>query len=657
MDRQQGIQPDVSGMGYTQIPSQESFLPPDNLLFPNDFNDFSNFIDTMGLHAGLDFLYDPALNFQDMASTQNEVYTVANEPVQIPSLPIDNATTIHAASTQTRIRPMEDDFEELGPVPCPWKIHEEERSQILGALSPFHHLLIGFALPSRLALGRYITGYFEHYQDHLPILHPVTFRPPQYYQFPALFLAMAAIGAIYRCETRTAMELFRASKQIVLETWQDGEDSLLDEGTDMHNAIKQLRTVQAALLLDKFAVCQCDSQSAKDTLTLQSLLAAYLRSSSPLAKSSSKTNCKNWHDWVIHESYRRTQLGIFFVLNLHTVFFDKPPIALTSQLDVDLPCPTAEWIAPSQSAWDNARIHTPESVNFQDAFSALFSESPADKHLNYSPFANLVLIHALLQRIYLARQMQPNPSGSLREADMYEMGLALKQWTAIWKQAPESILDPLNHDGSNSLTSTAILGLARIRLHSNYSFPMRAGNRDWQKVAKRLFDTAPPLRTENMTLPLLHSAHALNFLVKFGIMYISRTMFGWWDNQNLFYYLEAAVFLSKWLETMAETYQAMRPTEAELKIIGIVVRVIEELAASLDAPESLGHLYTLGDLDHGNVPLILRSLSSQIVRGWAVVFDNSRAPWAIVGFIGRSLDLYAQMAEERRLSKENASLV
>ncbi|THZ63044.1 hypothetical protein D6C85_09062 [Aureobasidium pullulans] len=264
----------------------------------------------MGLHAGLDFLYDPAFNFQDMASTQNDVYTVANEPVQLPSLPTDSATTVHAASTQTRIRPMEDDFEELGPVPCPWKIHEEERSQILGALSPFHHLLIGFALPSRLALGRYITG----------------------------------------------------------------------------------------------------------------LLAAYLRSSNPLAKSSSKTNCKNWHDWVIHESYRRTQLGIFFVLNLHTVFFDKPPIALTSQLDVDLPCPTAEWIAPSQSAWDNARMHTPNSVSFQDAFSALFSEPPADKHLNYSPFANLVLIHALLQRIYLARQMQSNPSGSLREADMYEMG-------------------------------------------------------------------------------------------------------------------------------------------------------------------------------------------------------------------------------------------
>lgn len=85
--------------------------------------------------------------------------------------------------------------------------------------------------------------------------------------------------------------------------------------------------------------------------------------------------------------------------------------------------------------------------------------------------------------------------------------------------------------------------------------------------------------------------------------------------------------------------------------------MIEELAASLDAPESLGHLYTLGDLDHGNVPLILRSLSSQIVRGWAVVFDNSRAPWAIVGFIGRSLDLYAQMVEERRLPTENASLV
>lgn len=109
-------------------------------------------------------------------------------------------------------------------------------------------------------------------------------------------------------------------------------------------------------------------------------------------------------------------------------------------------------------------------------------------------------------------------------------------------------------DGSISLTSTACLGLARIRLYSNYSISIQSTRWNPQQVAKKLFETSPPARTDSMTLALLHSAHALTFLVKFGIKYISRVMFGRWDNQNILYYLEAAVFLSKWLRVLGETH-------------------------------------------------------------------------------------------------------
>lgn len=86
--------------------------------------------------------------------------------------------------------------------------------------------------------------------------------------------------------------------------------------------------------------------------------------------------------------------------------------------------------------------------------------------------------------------------------------------------------------------------------------------------------------------------------------------------------------------------------DVELKIVGIVVRIIEEVAASLELHESIGHIHTLSDLDHGNVPLILGILSSQVARSWAIVFSNSGSPWAIVKYVGNILDHYAGMLEK-----------
>ncbi|KAI4721419.1 hypothetical protein E4T48_02275 [Aureobasidium sp. EXF-10727] len=634
----------AAGAGPNTQPEASALLSTnDNLFLPNDFDYFSSFTDSMGLNAGLDFLYDPTFNINDLSFSGNEFSRNSNGSAQAPLQSVD---TVSNLSTSTRIRPMEDDFEELGPVHCPWRILDDTRTQIVTALIPFQTQLVGFTMPSRLVLGRYITAFFLEFQENLPVIHPVTFRPPRFHKHPGLFLAMAAIGAVFRYETRAAMELFRAGKEVVLASWRDEEPSDRDKDSRLNAAVARLRTVQAALLLNMFAVCQCADLTAKDMLTLRSLLASHLREGDTYWESSDKGNRNDWHEWMMHESYRRTQLGIFFILNLHTVFLDSPPVALSSQLHIDLPCSTAEWMASSESAWKDARSRSVNTVSFQNALSRLFSNIPADKHLSYSPFANLVLIQALSQRVYLARQLHTNRHDTLRDADMEEIELALKQWTAIWKQDPESILDPLKHDGSNSLTSTALLGLARIRLYSNYSCYMQLDSWNPRKVARNLFDVAPPSRTGNMTLALLHSAHALNFIVKFGIKYIGRVMFGRWDNQNLLYYLEAAVFLTKWLDALANTHHINHATEVELKIVGIVIRIVEEVAASLEPHESLGHIHTLSDLDRGDVPKMLQSLGRQIARSWAIVFSNSGSPWAIVRYVGNVLDQYAGLLGE-----------
>lgn len=397
------------------LTSSDTFSSNQDLLFSNDFDYFSSFTDPMGLNAGLDFLFDPTFNIHDLSFSGNELSHASFESTQTP---MQISKTVSAAPAPARIRPMEDDFEELGPVLCPWKVSDDQRTNIFAALLPFQARLTGFGLPSHLQLGRYITPFFEVFQDHLPVIHPVSFGPPQFHKHPGLFLAMAAIGALYRYENRTAMELFHAGKEVVLQTWQDEETSGADDDACLEHAITQMRTAQAALLLDSFAVYQCENRTAKDTLTLQSLLASYLRTDSSLSKYSGSSD---WYEWMMHESYRRTKLGIFFVLNIHTIYLNAPPIVLSSQLDVDLPCSTAEWLAPSESVWKDAVSRSPDAVSFQNALSTLFSGSPVDKQLHFSPFANLVLIHALQQRIYLTRQLNTHQQGALRDTDMDEI--------------------------------------------------------------------------------------------------------------------------------------------------------------------------------------------------------------------------------------------
>lgn len=94
--------------------------------------------------------------------------------------------------------------------------------------------------------------------------------------------------------------------------------------------------------------------------------------------------------------------------------------------------------------------------------------------------------------------------------------------------------------------------------------------------------------------------------------------------------------------------------DVELKIMGIVIRIVEEVAASLEPHESIGHIHTLNDLDHGNVPLILGILSTQVARSWAIVFSNSGSPWAIVKCVGDILDHYAGMLEKHPLTISGA---
>lgn len=59
-----------------------------------------------------------------------------------------------------------------------------------------------FRLPSRSALNRYLTAYFNLFHHHFPFLHPASFNPATI--APPLLLAVLSIGALYTFEKEQA---------------------------------------------------------------------------------------------------------------------------------------------------------------------------------------------------------------------------------------------------------------------------------------------------------------------------------------------------------------------------------------------------------------------------------------------------------------------
>lgn len=124
----------------------------------------------------------------------------------------------------------------------------------------------------------------------------------------------------------------------------------------------------------------------------------------------------------------------------------------------------------------------------------------------------------------------------------------LHAWTTQWQRAPESSLDPRNPNGPVTFTSTALLGLAYVRL--GFGFELGSYRilrcRDPEQIANRLLQL-PRLAPGPHLLPaVLHATHALSIPVKLGVNFVAQSHSFVWSIQHSLCGLEFAIFLSKW---------------------------------------------------------------------------------------------------------------
>lgn len=306
----------------------------------------------------------------------------------------------------------------------------------------------------------------------------------------------------------------------------------------------RLETIQALLLL--FAVGLWGAKAIlHEALSLQSLLALLVREEGLLAETNQAVD---WDTWIRLEAGTRTKLIAFCFFNLCSIAYNTPPLLLTSEVNLFLPSRSRLWRAENAWQWQEARQAYPNvEIPLQDAFSRLLNRPSQGPPSPVSSLGNYVLIHALIQHIYLLKQtsfasLSPfDVHRGLKVDDVEEVSQALRMWTIGFEQhhqvrASEAGHPPASVDsysgGPVAFNSTALLRLAYIRLYTDLSPSRNLETRDHVLIATAFNDAPLLVRSPRLHRAVLQAIHALSMLVKMGINYVARTKSLEWSIQH-----------------------------------------------------------------------------------------------------------------------------
>lgn len=506
-------------------------------------------------------------------------------------------------------------------------------------------------LPTKHALSRYISAYVAVFNEHYPFLHIPTLQIGT--MRVELFLAIAALGARYSREPDASNELFELAKTVGQERLKRRHES--DAATDGggNNASNngqtsdvpgnsrsvKLETMQALVMLTAISMWFRRQPDVYEATHVRSMLDTLIRED--ILHYERETRPSTWAEWIQYETLKRTRLVIFCFFNIYTIVSDAPPMMLADQLRQDLPCTENEWRATSEEEWLASHDDCTTQEDFKLVLERLF-EPPGSGQSNHSSvkarFSSLggcVLIHAIIQRIWLVRNSDfhgglANQQLSPEMMNTFERGL--KNWSSCWESGRESSMDPLSPHGPLSFTSTALLRIAYIRINMNMGSIRSLGSWDANIIARSLDSSPPAQRSHRLTRAALHCAHALSIPIKLGINYIAQTQVVYWSNQHALCSLECAVLLAKWLEAVTGPPEPSPPLNAaESRTLHFVVQLVAEANHK------------------GQNDKVLQekgSLASTVVRLWASLY-KAESVWEMVDLMARSLLAFADFLEVR----------
>ncbi|KAI0142898.1 hypothetical protein GGR57DRAFT_374241 [Xylariaceae sp. FL1272] len=584
---------------------------------------------------------------------------------------------------------------------APMRVSAMDHTVIKNKLDEFSTVLPNdFVFPSRHTLTRFLDGYVGGFHEHLPILHLPTIAVAD--MAPELLLAVLAVGAQYRFETHRSNALWYAARAVALEQirrrhshevhgllptaaaysphstrpspshgFRHSFSSVQQERPmtqDTHREPyspntpqSRMETIQSLLLL--FAVGLWGAKAIlHEAMSLQSLLALLVREEGFMSES---TQTADWDAWIRIEGANRTKLISYCFFNLCSIAYNMPPLLLTSELNLYLPHSSKLWRAENAWHWQEARHSFPSmDISLQDAFTRLFSRPSQGPPAYMSSLGNYILIHALLQHIFLLKQTSFSsisfeaPRG-LRPDDVEECLQALRIWQMSFEQHQLRVAE-VNLQGSPdsfpggpvAYNSTALWRLASIRLYTDLSPSRTLETRDAGQIAQTFYEAPYLIRSARSNRAVLQAIHALSMLVKLGVNYVARRKSSEWSIQHSLCNLECAILLSKWLMTLASIGPAdPPPTPDERSLLEMLRHMLDETEFAVPIDPSLagaGSSHQSSGMEMVmNDGAKLRQLAAAVIRLWAETFKGSHI-FDIVKVIGTGLEGYADLLEKPR---------
>ncbi|KAI0477293.1 hypothetical protein GGR56DRAFT_400300 [Xylariaceae sp. FL0804] len=608
--------------------------------------------------------------------------------------------------------------EDSGRLPS-MRVSATDHTVIKNRLDEFSSVLPhDFIFPSRQTLTRFLEGYVTGFHEHLPILHLPTMTPADV--APELLLAILAVGAQYRFESHRSNALWYAARAVAHEqirrrhshevhgllptpaaysphstrpspshgfrhsfsSVQQERPMTQDTHREPYSANtpqSRMETIQALLLL--FAVGLWGAKAIlHEALSLQSMLALLVREEGFMSES---TQTADWESWVRIEGVNRMKLIAYCFFNLCSIAYNMPPLILTSELNLFLPHSSKLWRAETAWQWQEARHSFPSmDISLQDALSRLFSRSSQGPPPYMSSLGNYILIHALLQHIFLLKQTSFSSVPSfestrgLRQDDVEECLQALRIWQLSFEHHQARVTEGAPQGASDSFpggpvayNSTALWRLASIRLYTDLSPSRTLETRDAGQIAQAFNDAPYLLRSARSNRAVIQAIHALSMLVKLGVNYVARRKSTDWSMQHsrksarpacplcsriadmdLVCNLECAILLSKWLMTLASIGPTdVPPSQDERSLLDMLRHMLDETEFAVPIDPSLsGGGHPVSSMDMAvNDSNKLRQLAVAVIRLWTETFKGSHI-FDIVRVIGAGLEGYADLLEKPR---------
>mgnify|MGYP000949121728 CR=1 FL=1 len=224
-----------------------------------------------------------------------------------------------------------------------------------------------------------------------------------------------------------------------------------------------------------------------------------------------------------------------------------PPLLLTSELNLYLPLRSRLWRAESAWQWQELRQSTAVAeITVHEAFARLFGRTNQGLPSQLSSLGNYVLIHALLQHVFLLKQtsfaacIPYDVQRTLKHEDVEEVTQALRVWQTSFEHRHQLRAAESGHfggtdsipGGSLAYNASALLRLAYIRLYTDISPSRSLESRDSMLVASALRNTPALHRSLRLHRAVFQAVHALSMLVKAGVNYVARTKSAEWSIQN-----------------------------------------------------------------------------------------------------------------------------